>query len=150
MPDQIASYKLICSGGLNSNENHLDLSENFPGAATRLVNFEPSLFGGYRRIEGFSKYDSTYGEVSVAYDSSGTSTGQGPVLGIAIYKDDSDGSTTIIAARKDIGSGGNYSFYYFTSGIGWRKFTLDHSVTRPMMYLKIIYSFLDTKLLTEL
>ena len=132
MPDQIASYKLICSGGLNSNENHLDLSENFPGAATRLVNFEPSLFGGYRRIEGFSKYDSTYGEVSVAYDSSGTSTGQGPVLGIAIYKDDSDGSTTIIAARKDIGSGGNYSFYYFTSGIGWRKFTLDHSVTRPM------------------
>jgi len=132
MPDQIASYKLICAGGLNSNENHLDLSENFPGSATRLVNFEPSLFGGYRRIEGFSKYDATYGEVSVAYDANGTSTGQGPVLGIAIYKDDSDGSTTVIAARKDIGSGGKYSFYYYTSGIGWRKFTLDHSVTRPM------------------
>jgi len=48
MPDQIESYKLICSGGLNSNENHLDLSENFPGEATRLVNYEPSLFGGYR------------------------------------------------------------------------------------------------------
>ena len=43
MPDQIQSFKLVCSGGLNSNENHLDLSDNRPGAATRLVNYEPSL-----------------------------------------------------------------------------------------------------------
>lgn len=127
MPDQITSYKLICSGGLNSNENHLDLSDNSPGAATRLVNYEPSLFGGYRRIEGYDDYDSDYGEVTVA----GSSTGQGKILGLAIFKDDVTNSTKIIAARQDAG-GTNYSFYYYTAYIGWRKFTLDHSVTRPM------------------
>ena len=128
MPDEIQSYKLICSGGLNSNENHLDLSENFPGEATRLVNYEPSLFGGYRRIEGFSKYDADYGEVTVA----GSTTGQGKVLGIAIFKNDVTGANTIIAARQDA-SASTYSFYYYTANIGWRKFTLDHSVTRPMV-----------------
>lgn len=127
MPDQIQSYKLICSGGLNSNENHLDLSDNRPGAATRLVNYEPGLFGGYRRVEGFDEFDTDYGEVTVA----GSSTGQGKVLGIAIFKDDVTNSTKIIAARQDAG-GSNYSFYYHTASIGWRKFTLDHSVTRPM------------------
>ena len=127
MPDQITSYKLISSGGLNSNENHLDLSDNAPGSATRLVNYEPSLFGGYRRIEGYGEYDSDYGEVTVA----GQSTGQGKVLGLAIFKDDVTNSTKIIAARQDAG-GSNYSFYYYTAYIGWRKYTLDHSVTRPM------------------
>lgn len=127
MPDQIASLKVVSAGGLNSNENHLDLSDNNPGSATRLVNYEPSLFGGYRRIEGFSKYDSAYGEVTVA----GQTTGTGPVLGLAIFKDDVSNSTKIIAARKDAG-GSTYSFYYYTAGIGWRKFTLDYGVTRPM------------------
>jgi len=127
MPDQIQSYTLICSGGLHSNENHLDLSENFPGEATRFVNYEPCLFGGYRRIEGFSKYDADYGEVTVA----GSTTGQGKVLGIAIFKNDVTGANTIIAARQDA-SATTYSFYYYTAFIGWRKFTLDHSVTRPM------------------
>ena len=127
MPDNIQSFKTICSGGLNSNENHLDLSENSPGGATKLTNYEPSLFGGYRRIEGFTKYDTAYGEVTV----NGQTTGTGKVLGVAIFKNDATATTTVIAARKDA-TGNNYSFYYFTSGIGWRKFTLNHSVVRPM------------------
>ncbi len=128
MADEIQSYKLICSGGLNSNENHLDLSDNFSGEATRLVNYEPSLFGGYRRIEGFSKYDSTYGEVTVA----GQTTGQGKVLGIAIFKNDATGGgNIIIAARQDAGAS-TYSFYYYTAYIGWRKYTLNHGATRSM------------------
>ena len=127
MPDQIQSFKLVCSGGLNSNENHLDLSDNSPGAATRMLNYEPSLFGGYRRIEGYDDYDPTYGEVTVA----GSTTGQGKVLGIAIFKNDVTSGTTIIAIRQDAGAT-NYSFYYYTANIGWRKYTLDHSVTRPM------------------
>ena len=127
MPDQIQSFKLVCSGGLNSNENHLDLSDNSPGAATRMLNYEPSLFGGYRRIEGYDDYDPDYGEVTVA----GSTTGQGKVLGIAIFKNDVTSGTTIIAIRQDAGAT-NYSFYYYTASIGWRKFTLDHSVTRPM------------------
>ena len=76
MPDNIQSFKTICSGGLNSNENHLDLSENSPGGATKLTNYEPSLFGGYRRIEGFNKYDTAYGEVTVH----GQTTATGKVL----------------------------------------------------------------------
>ena len=127
MPDQIQSFKLLCGGGLNSNENHLDLSDNSSGAATRMLNYEPSLFGGYRRIEGYDDYDPAYGEVTVA----GSTTGQGKVLGIAIFKNDVTSGTTIIAIRQDAGAT-NYSFYYYTANIGWRKFTLDHSVTRPM------------------
>ena len=128
MVDQIQSFKVISGGGLNSNENHLNLSDNNPGSATRLINYEPSgTFGGYRRLSGFAKYDSTYGEVTVA----GSTTGQGEVLGIAIFKNDVSGGSTIIAARQDAGAT-NYSFYYYTAGVGWRKFTLDHSVTRPM------------------
>ena len=127
MPDRIESYKLVCGGGLNSNENHLDLSDNKPGSATRLINYEPGLFGGYRRIEGFSKYDASYGEVTVA----GSTTAAGPVLGVAIFKNDVTGSSTIIAIRKNSGDA-NYCFYYYTAGIGWRKYTLTHSVTRPM------------------
>jgi hypothetical protein len=127
MADQIQSFKLICSGGLNSNENHLDLSDNDPGAATRLVNYEPSLYGGYRRIEGYAEFDGDYGEVTV----DGAATGEGEVLGLAIFKDDVSNSTKIIAARQDAG-GANYSFYYHTAYIGWRKYTLDHSVVRPM------------------
>ena len=128
MVDQIDSYKLICAGGLNSNENHLDLSENSPGSATRLVNYEPSLFGGYRRIEGFELYDGDYGEVD---DVNSAGSAEGKVLCIAIFRDDVSNLTKIIAARKDVGSN-SYSFYYHTPYIGWRPYTLDHAVTRPM------------------
>tara|TARA_R110002072_G_scaffold186843_3_gene343697 strand:+ start:2251 stop:3945 length:1695 start_codon:yes stop_codon:yes gene_type:complete len=127
MPDAIQSFKLICTGGLNSNENHLDLSDNGPGSASRLLNYEPSLFGGYRRIEGFDEYDSDYGEVTVA----GSTTGQGRVLGIVIFKNDVTGGSTIIAARQDA-SATTYSFYYYTANVGWRKFTLNHSATRSI------------------
>lgn len=127
MPDQIQSFKVVSSGGLNSNENHISLSDQEPGSATRLINYEPSLYGGYRRIDGFAKYDADYGEVTVA----GSSTGDGKILGLAIFKNDVTGGNTIIAARKDAGAT-NYSFYYYTANVGWRKFTLDHSVTRPM------------------
>jgi len=127
MPDQISSFKVICSGGLNSNENHLDLSDNSPGAASRLLNYEPSLFGGYRRIEGFAEFDSDFGIVTVA----GSVTGDGKVLGIAIFKDDVTGGTTIIAARKDAGAA-TYSFYFYTANVGWRKYTLNHSASRVM------------------
>jgi len=125
MPDLIESYKVICSGGLNSNENHLDLSESLPGSATRLLNFEPSLFGGYRRIEGYEEYSSDYPEVTE------NGSAEGKVLGIAIYKNDATNLTTIVAARKDVGTA-TYSFYYYTPYIGWRKTILDHGAIRNM------------------
>lgn len=47
-----------------------------PGAALQLQNFEPDINGGYRRINGFTKFDS---------NQVGGSTGT--ILGIHIYKD---------------------------------------------------------------
>jgi hypothetical protein len=117
MPDRIQSYKVICGGGLNSNENHLDLSANRPGSATRLVNYEPSLFGGYRRINGYAKYDPLFPEVD-----DGNAVAEGKVLCVAYYKNEHIGNPYIIAARKDVGAN-TYSFWYHTSLIGWRKMT---------------------------
>lgn len=124
MPDRIESFKVVCSGGLNSNENHLDLSDNQPGSATRLVNYEPSLFGGYRRIEGYEYYDDDYQEVTDA------GSAEGKVLCVTYYKNEHLGNPYIIAARKDVGAN-TYSFYYHTPYIGWRKMVtgLIHSTT---------------------
>jgi len=95
MADRVQSYKVICGGGLNSNENHLDLSENAPGAATRLVNYEVSLFGGYRRIEGFTPYNANANHQEVDPANS-----EGKILSVAIFKDDNLDSTVVIASRK--------------------------------------------------
>lgn len=116
MPDRIESFKVVCGGGLNSNENHLDLSDNRPGSATRLVNYEPSLYGGYRRIEGYELYDDLYPEVTE------NASAEGKVLCVAYYKNEHIGNPYVIAARKDVGAN-TYSFYYHTAYIGWRKMT---------------------------
>ena len=121
MPDEIQSFKVVCSGGLNSNENHLFLAEAAPGAATRLVNFEPSLYGGYRRIEGYS----LLGGLNAAV---GDLLAEGPILGIAIYKNEHLGNPYIIAARKDVGSP-SYSLYRFIELSGWQKILLPPGIT---------------------
>jgi len=104
----LQSYKLICEGGLNSNLNYLELSERTPGAATTLVNFEPSLFGGYRRINGFEPLEATAPEV----DPTGA---EGRILGISIFIED------IIASRKQQ-SGNTYKFYQWQSGGAWTAY----------------------------
>ena len=111
MADRVQSYKVICSGGLNSNENHLDLAENYPGVATRLVNYEISDFGGYRRIEGYDEYDTTYGEVGVG-------SAEGKVLGVFLFKDTTTQQDMILAARKDQGAN-TFKFYKYVFGSGW-------------------------------
>ena len=107
MADEIQSFKLVSSGGLNSNQNHLFLAEAAPGAATRLVNYEPSLYGGYRRIEGFGLLEDLNVEV-------GQGSAEGPVLCVAIYRNEHLGNPYIIAARKDAGAN-SYKFYKFVS-----------------------------------
>jgi len=113
MADKITALKVVCQGGLNSNENSLDLSDNAPGSATRLINFEPSLYGGYRRINGYKYFDSNYPTVP----------GEGKVLGIFSFKNSQTQAYSIIAARKDAGAN-SYSFYNYQFGIGWVKYTL--------------------------
>ena len=115
MADEIQSYKLVCSGGLNSNENHLFLSEAAAGSATRLVNYEPSLYGGYRRVEGFGLLGGLDVEV-------GAGSATGPVLCVAIYRNEHIGNPYVIAARKDSGAN-TYKFYRFVDYVGWQAMT---------------------------
>jgi hypothetical protein len=58
--DQWGTYQFEFGGGLLTNLSPLQLGSRFPGSARTLRNFEPSVEGGYRRIEGFSKYDTDH------------------------------------------------------------------------------------------
>jgi hypothetical protein len=113
MPDRLQSFKVICKGGLNSDENHIELAESQPGAATRLINFEPSLFGGYRRMEGYHFYDTLAPTV-------GDSTSEGPVLCAFMYRNEHLGNPYVIAARKDKDLN-TYSLWRHVPLVGWEK-----------------------------
>ncbi len=51
-------YTVACEGGLVTASNQIDLLRT-PGTAIELQNFEISVEGGYRRINGFKKYGAT-------------------------------------------------------------------------------------------
>ena len=75
--DAWQTYPVEFRGGLITNLSPLQQGINAPGSARILRNFEPSVEGGYRRIEGYDKYDSNiippYGAPVVHGDSqSGT------------------------------------------------------------------------------
>ena len=58
MPDtsQISPFTASCAGGLVLNK---DVFTMHPGEALQLSNFEPSIEGGYRRMNGTTKFNST-------------------------------------------------------------------------------------------
>jgi len=92
MPDtsQVTNLEVACNGGLILDK----ISQAIPaGAATILQNFEPSILGGYRRINGFSEFDAN------------ALTGADQVLGIAFL------GSNVIACR-----GANVQY---SSGSGW-------------------------------
>ena len=113
MPDRITSNRIICEGGLNTTQNFLTLSQNSPGSATRLVNYEMSLDGGYRRINGYDYLDSVAKEVT-----NGTDVGTGAVLGVFGFINSSSGTFEVIACRKKSG-GSTYKFFKLNPGVGW-------------------------------
>lgn len=119
--DQIESTRVICEGGLNTNESTLILSSESPGAATDLVNYESAISGGYRRINGFIKYSADFPEVGVGVAS-------GKILWVGIFRNTQNGDNETIAARADL-DGLNYKFYLYDSATGWLPIT--HPV-RPM------------------
>ena len=55
MPElsQTGAFPFVCEGGLVLNQSTFIMK---PGQALELLNFEPDIEGGYRRINGFSKY----------------------------------------------------------------------------------------------
>ena len=55
--DAWQTYPVEFRGGLVTNLSPLQQGINAPGSARILRNFEPSVEGGYRRIEGYDKYD---------------------------------------------------------------------------------------------
>jgi hypothetical protein len=57
MPTQWQTFPVEMRGGLITNVSPLQQGINFPGSARSLINFEPSIEGGYRRIEGYNKFD---------------------------------------------------------------------------------------------
>ena len=97
MADGWQTYPFEFRGGLISNLSPLQQGIQAPGSARLLKNFEPSVDGGYRRIEGYDKYSAipvpSYGEPLV--QGSGQS---GTTLVLAnIFKDPVAGDTFTIA-----------------------------------------------------
>lgn len=113
--EHFQTYSMICEGGLDSNQNSLSLSSRTPGAATLLVNFEPSLYGGYRRINGFQPLNTTFEAVD-------PSNAEGKILGVSVFNND------IIAARK-LKSGATYNFYKYDAGSAWDDYTTGLTLT---------------------
>ena len=64
MVDALNDVTVLARGGLYTNEDVLSLAATNPGAATRMLNFEISQFGGYRRVGGYKAYDSSYTTVT--------------------------------------------------------------------------------------
>jgi hypothetical protein len=95
MSDALQTYVSVMAGGLVTNVDPLTQSNNFSGSAVRLINMEPSLEGGYRRISGFE-------------NSYGTLPGSGKVLGLCVNGDINQG---VLGCRKP-SSGNNYLHWY--------------------------------------
>lgn len=123
MADQIQSQRVICSGGLNTNENSIILSERQPGSATKLVNFESSKSGGYRRINGYAHYDAAAPSVDTYTAGVPDGVAEGAVLWVYHFYNTTTQIYEVFAARKDVGTA-TYSIYKNDNGVGWVKETL--------------------------
>lgn len=92
------TFPIEFRGGLISNLSPLQQGINAVGSATILQNFEPAKEGGYRKILGYSKYDTS--EVP----------GTGNVLGVKVVN-----PGEAIAVR----SNGTVSQVHLSTGSGW-------------------------------
>lgn len=111
----ISPYVVRLGGGLVLDRDTFSVP---PGAATQLQNFEPDIKGGYRRINGFTKYDT---------NQLGGSTGT--VLGVALYKNQ------VIAAKGTV--------VYKGSGSGWTS--IDTGRTSAGRYEFEVFNFNNTE-----
>lgn len=98
MPDRWQTFPIQFTGGLITNMTPLQQGSQFPGSAALLRNFEPSVEGGYRRIEGYDKWDSNQITGSAA-----------TVRGVTVF------GGAVYAA---VGDG-----VYFSGGSGWTEIT---------------------------
>ena len=107
-------YTVACTGGLVTASNQIDLLKT-PGVATDLKNFEVSIEGGYRRINGYSKLGGS--NATIPGGSAGTILGVTPYADgvIACISDDiyfsQDGITWLQINKVSHSSGDNYSTF---------------------------------------
>lgn len=108
MPDQsgVNPLQFSCAGGLVLNQSTFAMQ---PGMAQELVNFEPDINGGYRRINGFAEWNSTV----VPF----TTSSAEEVLMVASF-----GATDVIAARGE-------SVYISTNATTVLNGAIDNAVT---------------------
>ena len=112
MAENLASFKVFCQGGLNTSRDVLSQGETQPGSAVALINYEPAVTGGYRKINGFSNdYDIV--------------TGTGDVLGVCVANGINDG----ILACREPSSGSDYLHYWDTATEAWVAVTTSGSPT---------------------
>lgn len=104
MGEQISSI-INLVGGLDLVSTHYTI-QAAPGSARRMVNYEPSVQAGYRRINGYTKFGSTQPNATAD-----------PILGTYPY---SDG---VIAIQ---GTG----VYFSTDGITWSQLNRDTYVAQ--------------------
>ena len=123
--DRLQDLVVVCKGGKVRNQGALLQGSSMTGTAVVLQNFEPSIEGGYRRIDGYSKYDST--EVP----------GTGPILGIKV----SPGLQQVFAAR--LKADGTQVDIYKSVGIGWTKVNTSGQDSDAIKYRGISYSITE-------
>jgi hypothetical protein len=111
MADNLASFKVFCQGGLNTSRDVLSQGETAPGSAIALINYEPAVTGGYRKINGYS-------------NDYGTVPGFGDVLGVCVANGVNDG---ILAARWNT-SDANYFYRWNNSTEAWVTITTPGTV----------------------
>ena len=95
MVDAWQTHSFEFKGGLITNLSPYQQGFQAPGSARILRNFEPSIFGGYTRIEGFEKFDTN------------AVTNTGVIRGIHRYDD------KVFVCRGDD--------LFFSSGTGWTQ-----------------------------
>lgn len=108
--DNLRTNITVCQGGLITNVDPLTHASALSGSALRMINYEPSLSGGYRRISG---YQNEYGTVP----------GVGAVLGVHVNGNLNDG---IFACRRTT-SGYNYFHRWDNASDDWVAITTSGS-----------------------
>lgn len=112
MADRWQTFKATFDGGLMLNQDALTLGTTNPGAAVIHTNYEPSLLGGYRRVNGYQKFDAAI------------VPGSGPLLGVQLF------NSGVIAIRAN--SGGSAYDVWYSNGGGWGT-KLNTSITRSWL-----------------
>lgn len=132
MADRWETYSLEFRGGLITNLSPLQQGINLPGSARQLRNFEPSVEGGYRRIEGFVKYDSApvpqTGVIRGVYTYAGQALA---ARGTGLYRSFGNGWTTLTTSLANTTNKVRFAKYRFT---GTEKIYILDQTSKPFIY----------------